>query len=200
MIGRGLWIRLRRTYRKVMTAHGTPAAVARGFAVGTFFAFTPTGGVQMLLAGVFAALVNGSVAAAVIATWITNPLTVIPAALSSYWVGRVILGMPSLQGWDRIRQLVTVEDVGFWDLVRNKAHEVAALGWDVLGPYLLGCAVIGLVAAVISYPLVVRLVRWKKKLRHAQRVTKWGLRPEGSTPPPARSPGPPAETKKTNES
>ena len=72
---------------QIMRLPGSPQALALGVAIGLFLAFTPTLGVQMLLAAVLAAGLRASKAAALAAVWISNPLTAAPIYAATYGVG-----------------------------------------------------------------------------------------------------------------
>src|SRR4051812_48639281 len=71
--------------------HLNRRSVAAGLAAGLFVAFIPTLG-QMLLAAALAILVRGNLVIAVIAVWITNPLTAPPILYVSYRLGAWMLG------------------------------------------------------------------------------------------------------------
>ncbi|WP_051822658.1 DUF2062 domain-containing protein [Desulfonatronum thiodismutans] len=58
-----------------------PDALARGVAVGLFIGLTPTFGVQTALIVVGCILLRGNVCSALAASWVCNPLTIIPL----YW-------------------------------------------------------------------------------------------------------------------
>jgi hypothetical protein len=66
---------------------GSPEAIARGLAIGLFVAFTPTIGVQLILAAALATLLGASRAAALVPVWITNPVTIPPIYGFTYMVG-----------------------------------------------------------------------------------------------------------------
>ena len=53
----------------------TPHAVALGFAAGVFSAFTPFIGTHLVMAMLFAWIIGGSIVAAVLGTFLGNPLT-----------------------------------------------------------------------------------------------------------------------------
>jgi uncharacterized protein len=58
-----------------------PEPVARGVAVGLFIGLTPTFGVQTSLIVVGCILLRGNVCSALAASWVSNPLTIVPL----YW-------------------------------------------------------------------------------------------------------------------
>lgn len=66
---------LLKTYIRFLKLRGEPREIALGFALGVFIAFSPTIGVQMVLAIFLAALLKWSKLAVAVAVWISNPLT-----------------------------------------------------------------------------------------------------------------------------
>lgn len=121
--------------------HLNKRSVSGAFTVGLFCAFIPVP-FQMLLAAGAALIgkVNLPIAAALV--WVTNPLTMPPMFYFSYLVGTWILGTP-------------VTDMEFSLTIDWLQNELAVV-WQ---PFLLGCLICGIVAAVLGNVLV-RLV-WR---------------------------------------
>lgn len=69
--------------------------IAGGLALGLFIAFTPTIPFQMLLAACGALLLKVNLPVAVLAVWVTNPITAIPVFMSAWKVGKIMLGPES---------------------------------------------------------------------------------------------------------
>jgi len=126
-------------------------------ALGSFIAFTPFIGLQTLIAALVATLVGASKKAAMLAVWISNPITMGPIFALTYHLG-VVLGSPGPVSAEVSRQslgmphgsdvIVPVTGMGPENLV--------AAGWGYLLPMMLGGAVIGLLAAILSYRLTHR--------------------------------------------
>ncbi len=74
----------------------SPQAIAGGFALGTFVAFTPTMGIQFFIAMILATLLNMNRPAAFVMIWITNIATVAPIYTFNYWVGSIFWEGPSV--------------------------------------------------------------------------------------------------------
>ncbi|MGC2341160.1 MAG: DUF2062 domain-containing protein, partial [Methyloceanibacter sp.] len=53
----------------------TPHAIALGFAAGTFVAVTPYIGTHLIMAALIAWIIGGSIVAAILGTFLGNPLT-----------------------------------------------------------------------------------------------------------------------------
>jgi uncharacterized protein (DUF2062 family) len=82
-----LWHRLRRL-------PDPPHRIARGVFAGTFVNFPPIFGLQMLAAAGLAWAMRGNVLAAVLATFLSNPITTPIIAAVSIKLGYFILGIP----------------------------------------------------------------------------------------------------------
>lgn len=76
-----------RSLTGIVALPGAPHAIALGAAIGTFIAFTPTLGLQLVLAAALAYLCRASAPAALAAVWITNPLTAAPIYAATYQLG-----------------------------------------------------------------------------------------------------------------
>ena len=116
--------------------HLNRRSIAFGLAIGLFVGFMPILG-QMFVAAGLAILIRVNLPIAVMAVWITNPVTIAPIYFFSYQVGAYILELP-------------VSDQTFamsWDWF---ATEFMAI-WQ---PLLLGCFILGTIAAILAILLV----------------------------------------------
>lgn len=110
--------------------------VTRAFALGLFIAFVPLP-IHFLLAAALALVLRLNIPAAVAGTLLTNPFTMVPLFLTSYWVGTQLLGVPP-------------RPVAFemsWEWLRTGFIPI----WK---PFLLGCTVMGLICACAGYILL----------------------------------------------
>jgi len=103
--------------------------------VGLWVAFTPTIGIQMIVAVAVALIFRASKVAAILMCWITNPVTAIPIFGFNFYLGR----------------LLYPKEVVF------KAHYLAswenffAAGWDFVIILWLGSIIVASVLAVLGY-------------------------------------------------
>jgi uncharacterized protein len=150
------WIDWRGWVRRIVTIRATPRQVALGVALGSFIAFTPLVGVQMLLAALFATVLGASRKAAMLAVWISNPVTMGPIFAVTYAIG-LLLGGPAEVSADVTSQAGAV--AGQAPLVTGSAltlqHWLDA-GWGVFASMSLGGAVVGALAALMAYRLTHR--------------------------------------------
>lgn len=70
----------------------TKGDLANGISLGLFIGLTPTIPFHMFLSAIGAVMLRVNLFAAIIACWITNPLTAAPIYLAAHWVGRSLFG------------------------------------------------------------------------------------------------------------
>ena len=141
-----------RILRSLVTLRGSSRAIAGGVAIGTFVAFTPTSGFQMILAAFLATLLGANRPAAVLPVWITNPVTTVPGFLLTYRVG-CMLWPGSTQAHVRARLAAAVQRMGEHGALElgDQAREFLKPGVGIFVPLAIGGIVVGLVAAVTAY-------------------------------------------------
>ncbi len=145
-------IRLRPILRWVIKLRSSPRAIAGGLGLGTFIAFTPTMGVQLILAVIAATFFNLNRPASIIPIWITNPITVAPIYTFNYWLGcKFWDGPPLAEVSDLFLDIGhTMSHLEFWD-IKEQFLAVLKMGQDVLIPLLLGSFIIGAVSGGVVF-------------------------------------------------
>lgn len=118
-----------------------PDEIARGMALGLFIGMTPTFGIQMFLALVFAFILRQNKIAAVIGVWNTNPITAPFIYGLEYEIGRVLLGMP---------HPATQIEFTF--------EAMKELGWQLASPLCLGSLILGIPVTIVGYALTLHLI------------------------------------------
>lgn len=156
---RNLLIRMRPVLRWLIKLRSSPRAIAGGFGLGTFIAFTPTVGVQLILAVVVATLFNMNRPAAMIPVWITNPVTVAPIYTFNYWLGAKVWEGPPLSEVSGLFIDIgrTMARLEFWD-IKEQFLAVLHMGKEILTPLLLGSIFVGTIAGFIIYILTLKLL------------------------------------------
>ncbi|MEW5962041.1 MAG: DUF2062 domain-containing protein [Pseudomonadota bacterium] len=128
--------------------------VALGVAIGAFAAITPLLGAQMALAGLAALALRASVAAALLATFVGNPLSWPVIWAATYALGRHMMGLDALAApvglVPRLDALWQALMQGSLDMV----SAALALLAPVLAPMLAGSVPIGLLVGGIFYYIV----------------------------------------------
>lgn len=172
-----IFLRLRPVLRWLIRLRGSPQAIAGGFSLGLFIALTPTIGLQIVLAFFLATALNVNRPAAVLAVWITNPIT-IPAIFSiNYWLGSLIWEGPSVPVVSRrlfelASQLTTLD---LW-AITDQLSAVAELGIDIIIPLVLGSIIAGTLSSILSYFILLRLLTFLVARRAKRKRMKDGMK------------------------
>jgi len=156
-----------RVIRWLLTLRGSPEAIGRGIAIGVFVAFTPTIGLQMVIAAVLATLLNANRPAAIAPVWISNPFTIPPMFLLTYWVGTFLWPGPSLETIRQTLQeaLQATAEHHFWE-ISSQIAIILNLGRDVFLCLMFGGMLVGAICGGLSYFPTVWLVRRLRDRRH----------------------------------
>ena len=136
--------KLKQKFKQIMALDSHPGHISAGFAVGVFISFTPPiPGLHTALARIIALVFRLNKVTCLTGTWINSPITVVPALILSYKLGTWILGE---QGTAELN----IRNLDWASLKGVMLHHSK--------PLLLGCSVIGFVAAVAAYFICYRLV------------------------------------------
>lgn len=178
---RGGWTRaFQYVQHRLSRLPGTPESIARGIFVGAFTSFTPFFGIHFVVAAVLAKMVRGNILAALIGTFVGNPLTYVPIALASLEFGHFMLGT-EMRGrvedglfhkfggalgdlWHNIQAVFTHERA-HWD-------ELHIFYDDVFFPWMVGGIIPGVICGIICYYLSVPVIRAYQKRRVARMQKK----------------------------
>lgn len=147
---------LKQRMTAILALDSHPGHIAAGFAVGVFISFTPFFGLHTPIAIAAAFLFRLNRLTTITGAWVNTPLTVGPALIASFKLGRFLRGLPP-------QPLI----------IRN-------LEWHELKVYskslLLGSSVIGIVAALVSYIICYWLViRFRRKDAGLAELTRESL-------------------------
>ena len=152
---------LRYLYIRFIRLQSSPKAIARGLAAGVFAGWFPLFGLQTLLGVAIASAIQGNKLVAAAGTWVSNPLTYVPIYYFNFRVGAWLLGHVGLSA-----MVPEVETIG--DVISASGlaafQEFMALGAAFTVTLFLGCVVVGLPSAIISYIAGLWLAqRWKSR-------------------------------------
>ena len=194
---RGGWLRASQyVLHRVRRLPDQPHRIGRGVAAGTFISFTPLHGFHFLAAAGIAWVIGGNILAALLATFVGNPITFPFIAYAATWLGREILGTHGVLS----PKMIFGE---FADATAQLWHNLGAIfgpteaHWDQLGsffndvflPYLVGGVILGTIAGVIAHYMTVPVIRAYHRRRArklAQRIEK--IRSEGAAAQSAKPP------------
>lgn len=153
-----------------------PHRVARGWACGIFISFTPFFGFHFMGAAALAWIIRGNILAALLGTFVGNPLTTPFIALTSVGLGRWMLGVegkftPHLiyqefsragtELWNNLLAPLSAEREAHWD-------QLLQFNEQIFTPYLVGGILPGLAVAVLAHYLTVPLIRAYHRRREKQ--------------------------------
>ena len=125
----------------LLKSNSTKTEVADGLAIGVFIALLPIMGLQMYISLALTRLFKKNTLVALLAAWITNPLTAVPIYLFNIWVGNFLYKDPvSIRKLERI-------------VASLDSHNILAAGKDILIPLWIGSVIVGVASAFISQKL-----------------------------------------------
>lgn len=174
---RGGWLRAAQyVQHRMRRLPGTPEQIARGVFAGAVTVFTPYFGLHFVIAALLARGMRGSIFAALLATFIGNPLTYVPIAAISLNLGHVMLGSrPTIGVNDSLFRRFGGASRDLWHNLRaiftdDRAHwgELQVF-WDtVVWPWTVGGIIPGLICGIVCYFLTLPVVRAYQKSRAAR--------------------------------
>jgi uncharacterized protein (DUF2062 family) len=139
--------RFRAWLASLLSLHGSPRRIAGGFALGVGLSLVPIPFAGMLVALALAPLLRLNVASTYLGTAVVNPFTGAGFYFAELWLGMRLWGLEA-PSWAELRGL---DGAGWWGLFR-----------ELVGPFLLGVAVLVPTLTALSYGVVVALVRrWR---------------------------------------
>jgi uncharacterized protein (DUF2062 family) len=173
---KNLLLRLRPIMRWIIKLRSSPKAIAGGLGLGTFIAFTPTVGIQLILAIIVATLFNMNRPAAMIPVWITNPITVAPIYTLNYWIGCQVWDGPPLAEVSELFIDIgrTMAHLEFWE-IKEQFLSVLHMGKEILIPLLVGSIAVGVLTGLAVYLSTLKLLsifftrRARKRLLNSHR-------------------------------
>jgi uncharacterized protein (DUF2062 family) len=129
--------KLKQQFKQIMSLDSHPGHISAGFSVGVFISFTPPiPGLHTALALIIAFVFRLNKLTCLTGTWVNSPITVVPSLILSYKLGKWILG-----GHGTLE--LNIRNLDWATLKGVMLHHSK--------PLLLGCSLIGFVAAVCAY-------------------------------------------------
>ncbi len=156
------------TQHRLRRLPDSPDRVARGVFAGVFVSFLPLFGFHFLSAAVMAWIMRGNIIAAIIGTFLGNPLTYAPIIWVTLRMGYWMQG----RDWSDGAAVASIGE-SFAEAWRDLKHNFFAIfndqtaHWDglkhfydnVYFPFLIGGIIPGIVVGLICYAITVPLVR-----------------------------------------
>ncbi len=150
-----------------------PERIARGIFVGTFVTFTPFFGLHFFLAAFIARLIGGNIVAAILSTFVGNPITFPLIVAISLRGGHYLLGLPppaemddSLTSifWEACKSIFWNLWAGFSDAQADWS-QIAHFYDEIFLPYMVGGLIPGLIAGFTAYYFSLPLIQAYQKRR-----------------------------------
>jgi hypothetical protein len=156
---------LRRVGRQLVGLNASPHEIALGCALGAFVSITPLLGIQMLLACILAFALRASIPAAVLGTFVGNPLSWPFIWVSTYVMGLQMVGLEASFDPAAVHRNVQLLWAALLDPSPQLLDVTASLFWPLLWPMLAGSVPIGLLTAAIVYYISRNAVRgWRSRI------------------------------------
>ncbi len=195
---RGGWYRAARyAIHRIRRLPDPAHRISRGIAAGVFVCFTPFFGLHFVSAILIAWMIRGNILAALLATFVGNPLTFPVIAELSLGLGSRILDLPMdmhlpqvIEAFGQAMRDIWHNFVAIFSHDRTDWHGLIRFWKRVLLPYAIGGIMPGLGAAFIAYglsrPIITtyqkaRIKRLKK--RYEKRMAEQAARDRGESPP-----------------
>ena len=160
-----------------------PHRIARGIFAGIFVTFSPLFGFHFLYAATLAWILRGNIVAALLATFVGNPLTFLPIAAMSLQTGYFLLGMGHTPSDEMHRSLGgKFVDAGrdltdnLWAMFADAPADWSHLRLfydEVFFPYLIGGMIPGLIAGLAGYYLSLPVIQAYQNRRKGALKAKW---------------------------
>lgn len=151
--------RLKAFYARIKELQGDPRHIAKGMAIGVFTGVTPTIPFHTVIAIALAFILRGSKPAAIIGSFVANPITIPFIYVACFKVGTFILNKP----------------IPF-DVKFESITALMTLGLDVTIAMIIGSAILGILPTIIAYILTYRIMT---TVREKARKRSQGPRVQG---------------------
>lgn len=162
------WCDPRQWLRTILRLEDDPHSIALGTAIGMFIGLTPTFGIQMLLVLLIGLstrrLFRFNQFAALVAVYVSNPLTMIPIFWFNYRVGAIF--MDAEISWSEFVHLFEYHGISNW--WSTFVHALGTLG----APLVVGSLLVATFFSLPTYPLMLRLIREVREHREHVRLKR----------------------------
>lgn len=122
-------------YHRFISLKGDPRRISMGMAIGVFIGMTPTIPFHTVLVFAFILPFRQNLTAALLGTWVMNPVTLPVFYLVEYELGRLLLG------WERFA--IVFNELSFGNILE--------VGWEIVYPLQIGGLVLAPFFAVPAY-------------------------------------------------
>lgn len=162
---------------------GSPHSIAAGVAAGVMVSFTPFFP-HLATAALVAMVIRGSVVAAWVGTLIGNPSTFPVIWLLAYNLGLILMGHPPVSEpqFEAESRLTTLPEAFTLEWVNGWVERAAAWTKAKFLPMAIGGVPLGILAGLVCYVPLVRIITAVQERRRTQSEKKVALDPANSPP------------------
>ena len=159
--------------QKVLHANDTPHTIAFGVAIAMVVAFLPLVGFQTVIAVGLAAVLRANKAVCIPIVWITNPFTIVPIYGACWKLGQWVTASPVTEAGVALAKLEQTHDAALFFSVEFWSEKLNTLV-GLSGELWVGCLVVGIPFAIVSYVMARRGVTAYRE-RRRQKILKRSL-------------------------
>lgn len=163
---------------RILHVDDSPRNLAMGVAIGLFIAWTPTIGLQMLIAIALAVLLRANKFLSITLVWVSNIFTLVPIYLPSFLLGKRIVDVleigytsskhQAMQLLERLSSFSVLTDMWTLDFWKS----VIKIMIDIGLPLWIGTMLIAPIIAVASYLVTYRMINWYRHKNPRRRYRK----------------------------
>ncbi|MCB4204718.1 DUF2062 domain-containing protein [Deferribacterales bacterium Es71-Z0220] len=137
-------MKIRDKLARLLTIDRSPHIVALSSAIGMIIGFSPYVGFHTVLAIAFSYFLNLPIYPLILGAYITNPITLIFIYAFCYKVGLILTdtNVDMVLDWTKLN----------WDIMLHNVKQV-------LWPFFVGCHIVGVFAAIITYFAVYFIIK-----------------------------------------
>ncbi len=139
-------------FGQLVNLKDNPESIARGFALGSFIGMMPIPGFQMVVSLLVASLLKINKKSACIAVFNTNVATGLFVFAFNFWLGKTLLGIDT--------ELIMPQKLSFGFI-----KHIFNSGIDVFISLTLGGVITGILAAALSYWLIIKILKKDKMIK-----------------------------------
>jgi uncharacterized protein (DUF2062 family) len=167
--------RFREALQHLLHLEDTPRRIALAFAIGVFIGFSPPTGLHIVVAILVAWVMGLNKAIMVFGSLVNNPWTMVPIYATCLWVGVHLYGIHRFTpiDWNAVMpgtlihqfEAAGAEGQGLFSALASTGLHFIDQFRTYFIPFLIGTVVVGLVASVVSYFILISIVTEYRKIR-----------------------------------
>lgn len=143
-------------------------------ALGIFVGILPIMGIQMAVVTLLALPLRGSLKAAILGVWISNPVTFLPMYWGYYKFGLLFTSQGQVSA-RRFQNIITESADWDWSNMSESIKNIVDLGSHILIPMWIGSVILAVFFAIVTYFVTLRFVE-----SYRQRMARKKERSESS--------------------